>query len=121
MREEGQFEGITVRMYNSPVGWDGARVVEHGNGSEIGRLMVLNANVSTLLSIERFDLTVRAHGLQEFVLSSKPSLLASGVPEAIVEVWARNALWEAQDPRKKIVLKWAFSWATKADYFSTSP
>ena len=51
MREDGQFEDVVCRVYNSPVGWDGAEIVEHGNGAEIGQLMIINANVSTLEAI----------------------------------------------------------------------
>lgn len=53
IREEGQFEGVKVRIYNSPIGWDGTHVVEHGNGAEIGQLMVLNVNVRRSLELLR--------------------------------------------------------------------
>ena len=47
MREDGQFEDIVCRVYNSPVGWDGGSLVENGNGAVIGSLMTHNWVVST--------------------------------------------------------------------------
>lgn len=47
LQEHGGFELLGVKEYYSPLNWDGGDPVAIPNGSEIGRLMLLNMMVSS--------------------------------------------------------------------------
>lgn len=108
IRNDAQFELLGEKAYWSPVNWDGDGIP---NGSEIGRLMVLNAIVShtpqdgTKVFIRRF--------FQDFMESSKPALLSEELPNHVVDSWIKNVQDEIMDPSQHLLMKWVVAWAVK--------
>ncbi|THH02955.1 hypothetical protein EW145_g6660 [Phellinidium pouzarii] len=103
IREDGQFEDVKQKEYYSPVNWDGEDPAEIPNGTEIGKLMVLN--------------------ILDFLQSTKPSLLSEGLTEDVIEVWSRNVRNEVLEASKRMFMKVAspFSMSEKARRRKVAP
>lgn len=110
LQEHGGFELLGQQDYYSPLNWDGGDPVAIPNGREVGRLMLLNITVSTHTPAHPSVSNVAS---KDFLQSSRPSLLASGLAEDVVGEWAEQVKEEIFTAQKHMFMKWTINWASK--------